>query len=88
MFLVFKRFSKRESRTHPFAFDLIVRLFAGWPRKRLEKEKAKEVRVLTSAGNQKKKESLCCVSSDLAFCALPLLSECMLLLLVIIKPLL
>ncbi|KAF2550904.1 hypothetical protein F2Q68_00037249 [Brassica cretica] len=30
----------RESRTHPFAFDLIARLFAGWPRKRLEKEKA------------------------------------------------
>lgn len=49
------KFSKRESRTHPFAFDLIARLFAGWPRKRLEKEKAKEGSGINFCWKPKKK---------------------------------
>lgn len=75
-----------QERTLLRLISLRVCLRAGQERG-LRKKRLKRVRVLTSAGNQKKKESLCCVSSDLAFCALPLLSECMLLL-VIIKPLL
>ena len=51
------KFSKRESRTHPFAFDLIARLFAGWPRKRLEKEKAKEGSGIDFCWKPKKKRN-------------------------------